>query len=335
AYVQQLESSRIYLTHLERELKILEILTTVAIDGCVFRLRETYFWVNSAVEERVHGLQIIILKTNTLYPSRKIRRIRGCTHQRLQRNKAQYAVSREDQYAVLEIWNEYNILKDIKRGPYSKKSPIRHIQSLDTPMTKVIKGEFEKINDVKVEDVSLTCDTPIKIFNNKVSRLSGMDDDLFTYEVEVANIPCHSNMDDDSEHEADDDMGYDSSDVAFTEWLGSKFFNTRTMDHIYYGKHYGFTGSKDMMKLSSQMKKSSDDKDEVAEGLEVGSIRRIQGIGYGVLEFLGVGTTFDIFQNLHILYLQYGVLSFSGYNVLSLFPLWSLVSAGTDTPYLP
>ncbi|GJS89834.1 hypothetical protein Tco_0772470 [Tanacetum coccineum] len=31
--------------------------------------------------------------------------------------------------------------------------------------------------------------------------------------------------------------------------------------------------------------------------------------------FLGVGTTFDIFQNLHILYLQYGVLIFSGYGV--------------------
>ncbi|GJT74550.1 hypothetical protein Tco_1041275 [Tanacetum coccineum] len=70
-------------------------------------------------------------------------------------------------------------------------------------------------------------------------------------------------------------------------------------------------------------------------GLEVGSIRRIQGIGYGVLEFLGVGTTFDIFQNIHILYLQYGVLTSSGYGVLIFFPLWSLVSAGTDTPYLP
>ncbi|GJR93455.1 hypothetical protein Tco_0265629 [Tanacetum coccineum] len=40
-----------------------------------------------------------------------------------------------------------------------------------------------------------------------------MDDDLFTYEVEVTNIPCHSNMDDDSEHEADDDIGYDPSDI--------------------------------------------------------------------------------------------------------------------------
>ncbi|GJT19322.1 hypothetical protein Tco_0878028 [Tanacetum coccineum] len=33
--------------------------------------------------------------------------------------------------------------------------------------------------------------------------------------------------------------------------------------------------------------------------LESMSIRRIQCIGYGVLGFLGVGTTFDIFQNIH------------------------------------
>ncbi|GJT03425.1 hypothetical protein Tco_0824594 [Tanacetum coccineum] len=40
-----------------------------------------------------------------------------------------------------------------------------------------------------------------------------MDDDLFTYEVEVANIPCDSRMDDDSEHEANDDIGYDPSAI--------------------------------------------------------------------------------------------------------------------------
>ncbi|GKG37701.1 hypothetical protein Tco_0456924, partial [Tanacetum coccineum] len=50
--------------------------------------------------------------------------------------------------------------------------------------------------------------------------------------------------------------------------------------------------------------------------MEVGSIRRIQGIGYGVLEFLGVGTTFDIFKNIHMLYIEYGVLTSSGYGVL-------------------
>ncbi|GJW12353.1 hypothetical protein Tco_1578180 [Tanacetum coccineum] len=64
-----------------------------------------------------------------------------------------------------------------------------------------------------------------KAFNDKVGRLSKMDDDLFTYEVEVANIPCDSKMDNDLEQEADDDMGYDPSDVAFVEWLGSKNFN--------------------------------------------------------------------------------------------------------------
>ncbi|GJX16198.1 hypothetical protein Tco_0217030 [Tanacetum coccineum] len=58
-----------------------------------------------------------------------------------------------------------------------------------------------------------------------------MDDDLFIYEVEVANISCDLKMDNDLEHEADDDMGYDPSDVAFIEWLGSKNFNYKTMDH--------------------------------------------------------------------------------------------------------
>ncbi|GKB16329.1 retrovirus-related pol polyprotein from transposon TNT 1-94, partial [Tanacetum coccineum] len=38
-------------------------------------------------------LKITILKTNTPYPSRKIRRIRACTHQRPQRNKDQYATT--------------------------------------------------------------------------------------------------------------------------------------------------------------------------------------------------------------------------------------------------
>ncbi|GJS85850.1 hypothetical protein Tco_0752391 [Tanacetum coccineum] len=83
-------------------------------------------------------------------------------------------------------------------------------------MTKVTKGEFKKLEDLKVNDVSLTCDTSLEVFNNEFNQLSRMDDDLFTYEVEVANILCNSNKDDDSEqrvsHEADDDMGYDPSD---------------------------------------------------------------------------------------------------------------------------
>ncbi|GJT90027.1 hypothetical protein Tco_1078872 [Tanacetum coccineum] len=134
---------------------------------------------------------------------------------------------------------------------------------LSVRMTKVIKGEFEKIKDIKVEDVSLTCDTQLEVFNNEVNRLSRMDDDLFTYEVKVANIPCDSKMDDDSEHEADDDMGYDPSDVAFIEWLGSKIFNYKTMDH-YTMKAlwiYWIRGD-DEVELTDE---ESDDEDEIAE----------------------------------------------------------------------
>ncbi|GJX33410.1 hypothetical protein Tco_0243265 [Tanacetum coccineum] len=48
-------------------------------------------------------LKITVLTTNTSYPSRKIRCICACTHQRPQRKHDQYAVSRKDQYVVLEI----------------------------------------------------------------------------------------------------------------------------------------------------------------------------------------------------------------------------------------
>ncbi|GJZ25568.1 hypothetical protein Tco_0569821 [Tanacetum coccineum] len=137
-------------------------------------------------------------------------------------------------------------------------------------MTKVIKGEFEKHEDVKDEDVSLTYDASLEAFYNEFNRLSRMDNDLFTYEVDMADIPCGSNMDDDLEeqvsHEADDDMGFDPSDVAFTEWLRSKFFNYKMMDH-YTRKAlwiYWIRGD-DEVELTDE--ESSDDEDEVAENV--------------------------------------------------------------------
>ncbi|GJT39729.1 hypothetical protein Tco_0939594 [Tanacetum coccineum] len=135
-------------------------------------------------------------------------------------------------------------------------------------MTKVIKREYEKLEDLKVKDVSFTCDTSLKIFNNEFNRLSGMNDELFTYEVKVANILCDSNKDDESEqrisHEADDDMGYDPFDVAFTEWLGSKNFNYKTMDH-YIMKAlwiYQIRGDDEVDLMDEEF---SDNEDEVAE----------------------------------------------------------------------
>ncbi|GKF55096.1 hypothetical protein Tco_0165436, partial [Tanacetum coccineum] len=61
-------------------------------------------------------------------------------------------------------------------------------------------------------------------------------------------------MNDDSEHEADDDMGYDPSDVAFTEWLRSKIFNYKTMDHYTMKALWIYWIRGDDEKLSSRMK---------------------------------------------------------------------------------
>ncbi|GJZ36490.1 hypothetical protein Tco_0582681 [Tanacetum coccineum] len=157
-------------------------------------------------------------------------------------------------------------------GSEGKEEPIGAPEENRPPnklrMTKVIKGEFEKHEDLNDEDVSLACGTSLEVFNKEFNRMSGMDNDLFTYEVEVANIPCDSNKDDDSEqrvsHEVDDDMGYDPSDVAFTEWLGSNFFNYKTMDH--YTKKalwiYWIRGD-DEVELTDE--EFSDNEDEVAE----------------------------------------------------------------------
>nr|GEX86298.1 hypothetical protein [Tanacetum cinerariifolium] len=68
----------------------------------------------------------------------------------------------------------------------------------------------------------------------------------------------------DSEHEADDDMGYDPSDVAFTQWVGSKIFNYKTMDH-YTMKElwiYWIRGDDEVELIDDE---SFDNMDEVAE----------------------------------------------------------------------
>nr|GEV81448.1 hypothetical protein [Tanacetum cinerariifolium] len=48
------------------------------------------------------------------------------------------------------------------------------------------------------------------------------------------------------------------------------------------------------------------------------------------IDFCGLGTTLDIFQNIILLYFQYGVLVFTGYGIFILFPLWSLEEASDE-----
>nr|GEW31008.1 putative retrotransposon protein [Tanacetum cinerariifolium] len=116
-------------------------------------------------------------------------------------------------------------------------------------MTKVIKEEFEKLESVKISNVSLTYNTSLEIFNKEFIRMSRMVDDLFTYEVEIAevtNIPCDLKKEDDSEqqmsHESNDYMEYDPSDVEFTVARGD-----------------------DEVELTDEESSNSDDEDEVAK----------------------------------------------------------------------
>ncbi|GKF57355.1 hypothetical protein Tco_0170892, partial [Tanacetum coccineum] len=70
-------------------------------------------------------LKITILKTNTPYPSRKIRRIRACTHQRPQRNKDQDAVFRGlntpySRYGINMIfWKILNVVPTLRNPQYA------------------------------------------------------------------------------------------------------------------------------------------------------------------------------------------------------------------------
>ncbi|GKC03990.1 hypothetical protein Tco_0995600 [Tanacetum coccineum] len=103
--------------------------------------------------------------------------------------------------------------------------------------------------------------------------MSKMDDDLFTYEVEIprlASFPCDLNDEYDSEqqmtHGSDDDLEYDPSNVEFTEWLALKFYNHKIMDQ--YKKNalwIYWTRGNDEVKLTDQESSNSDNDNEVAE----------------------------------------------------------------------
>ncbi|GJR81564.1 hypothetical protein Tco_0152349 [Tanacetum coccineum] len=64
-----------------------KLLETIITEYLVNISKRRAFW---SLNEDI--LKITILTTNTPYPSRKIRRIRACTHQRPQRKQAQYTI---------------------------------------------------------------------------------------------------------------------------------------------------------------------------------------------------------------------------------------------------
>ncbi|GJX14723.1 transposase, Ptta/En/Spm [Tanacetum coccineum] len=109
---------------------------------------------------------------------KKIRRIRACTHQRPQRKLVQYAVSREDQYAVLEIWNEYNILEDIKRGPYSKKLQYAVSNPLDTPLPRLGFCLLDSTNQTTWKEVDKSGRDELWAYFKELFKWEGLSDVL-------------------------------------------------------------------------------------------------------------------------------------------------------------
>nr|GEU38560.1 SGNH hydrolase-type esterase domain-containing protein [Tanacetum cinerariifolium] len=98
--------------------------------------------------------------------------------------------------------------------------------SLDT-FEEEYKVESEVFNLLKIDVHVFTYDTPLGMIFNEFSRLSSMEDDLFTYEQfeEYMEIKRRLEVD-----RVNTDLEFDPTNVEFAKWLASKFNNHNTMD---------------------------------------------------------------------------------------------------------
>nr|GEX13765.1 SGNH hydrolase-type esterase domain-containing protein [Tanacetum cinerariifolium] len=125
---------------------------------------------------------------------------------------------------------------------------------------KVIKKESKVPWMLEMKDDLLTYDTPLGETFDEFSRLSRMDDDLFTYEVRIHRLSCppynkpqcdnlenydhevyeqklcydakekiYAEVRKNDVFEHDTDMEYDPSNVEFTKWMALKFGNHSMM----------------------------------------------------------------------------------------------------------
>ncbi|GJV30582.1 hypothetical protein Tco_1387030 [Tanacetum coccineum] len=149
---------------------------------------------------------------------------------------------------ICRIEDYLKILEDIEHVPYSKKPPIR------LAMTKVMKEEFEKLELFEIDEDLFTYDTQIGMIFNKFNRLSRINDDLFTWEIEVPKpTPSVEQQTSDPKHndprEYEWKINYDEcekiyaeevifinkrlirlNDVTVEQWLDLKYGDHKTMD---------------------------------------------------------------------------------------------------------
>ncbi|GJX39626.1 hypothetical protein Tco_0252929 [Tanacetum coccineum] len=205
------------------------------------------------------------------------------------------------------------------------------------------ENDNEKVNmpSLPSPEPTVNCFDDLDFFNDFKNEFPAIDEeeqnilsfnDLFPFNIIHPN-DFKSEKDNDNNEV---DIIQSSRDMA----LPSR--DQRHQREVHRVQVFDFRGLPDLMAKGLSVRMLMEHRDAQG-GLESVSIRRIQCVGYDVLEFLGVGTTFDIFQNIlfpYSLNTAYCLswirrIAFPGYGVLDLFPLWSLVSAGTDTPYLP
>ncbi|GJW29171.1 hypothetical protein Tco_0046046 [Tanacetum coccineum] len=118
-------------------------------------------------------------------------------------------------------------------------------------MTKVIKEDFEKIGFLEIDEDLFTYDTWLGMIYNEFNRLSGIHDDLFTYEIENPT-PCVEQTSDATNNDLgryERKMSYEECkkiyaeavilidkrlvsfiDVTVEQWLDLKYGNHKTMD---------------------------------------------------------------------------------------------------------
>ncbi|GKD61672.1 hypothetical protein Tco_1299181 [Tanacetum coccineum] len=118
-------------------------------------------------------------------------------------------------------------------------------------MTKVIKEDFEKLGLLEIDEDFFTYDTQLGMIFNEFNRLSGIHDDLFTYEIENPT-PCVKQTSDATNNNLESyewKMSYEECkkiyaeavilidkrlvrliDVIVEQWLDLKYGNHKTMD---------------------------------------------------------------------------------------------------------
>nr|GEY80670.1 hypothetical protein [Tanacetum cinerariifolium] len=90
-------------------------------------------------------------------------------------------------------------------------------------MTKVIKEGFNKFES---SDDSVARNTSLEFFHNEFNRLNEMDDDLFTYEVEIpelTNVSCNDEV-----KLSDEESSYPNDENLIDENKVSKIFRIKT-----------------------------------------------------------------------------------------------------------